>query len=154
MKQAVWYWVQMLVMVVGELVSWSVLAAAQPPGALPPPATRLGNAITALGLDAATRGQVHQIVEASRAEHQRLRRELRAAYRHLRFLLAQEEPDEAAVMAQADAVGALRTALQKQRLRTMLQVRALLTPAQRAQLLEVLRAQRPRGPCRPHAFDD
>jgi Spy/CpxP family protein refolding chaperone len=56
--------------------------------------------------------------------------------------LEHENPDEAAVMAQADAIGALKTEAQKHRLRTMLQVRALLTPEQRTKLLDMLRARR------------
>jgi Spy/CpxP family protein refolding chaperone len=48
--------------------------------------------------------------------------------------LEQEDPDEAAVMEQAEAIGALRTESRKQGLRTLLDVRALLTPEQRDDL--------------------
>jgi hypothetical protein len=53
----------------------------------------------------------------------------------MRTLLSQEVPNEAAVMQQADAIGALKLALLKQRLQAMLRIRALLTPAQRQELM-------------------
>jgi hypothetical protein len=55
----------------------------------------------------------------------------------LRALLASDAPDAGAVMAKADAIGAAETALQKQRLRTMLAVRALLTSEQRRELVKI-----------------
>ena len=55
----------------------------------------------------------------------------------MRALLSQEVPDEAAVMRQADAIGALELAARKQRLQVMLRIRALLTPAQRQELMRL-----------------
>jgi hypothetical protein len=52
----------------------------------------------------------------------------------MRALLSQEEPNEAAVMQQADTIGALELAALKQLLHVMLRIRALLTPAQRQEL--------------------
>jgi Spy/CpxP family protein refolding chaperone len=53
----------------------------------------------------------------------------------MRALLSQELPDEAAVMQQADAIGALELAERKNRLQAILQIRAVLTPAQRQELI-------------------
>jgi hypothetical protein len=55
----------------------------------------------------------------------------------MRTLLSQEVPNEAAVMQQADAIGALEIAIRKQRLQVMLRIRALLTPAQRQELMRL-----------------
>jgi hypothetical protein len=87
-----------------------------------------------LGLDQQTLATLRTLVEASRAQAEPLRGELRRAYAQMRALLSQEVPSEAAVMQQADAIGALELAARKQRLQVMLQIRALLTPAQRQEL--------------------
>jgi Spy/CpxP family protein refolding chaperone len=142
--------VQLLALVLCGLVSMSVLALAHPPGPAPPPhGGRLKQLIADLGLDEKTLTEVNQVLEESQAEHQELRRQLREAHEHMRTLLEQAEPDEVTVMAQADTIGALETETQKQRLRTILRVRAFLTPAQRAKLLELLRARYPRRSARP-----
>jgi len=53
----------------------------------------------------------------------------------MRALLSQELPDEAAVMQQADTIDALELTERKNRLQAMLRIRALLTPAQRQELI-------------------
>jgi Spy/CpxP family protein refolding chaperone len=102
---------------------------------------RFKQLIAALGLDEKTLTEVNTVLDASHAEHQELRRKLYEAREHMRSLLEQERPDEAAVMSQADTIGALETQAQKLRLQTILHVRALLTPEQRAKLLDMLRAR-------------
>jgi Spy/CpxP family protein refolding chaperone len=87
-----------------------------------------------LGLNQETLRTIHTIVDASRAQGETLRADLRQAYAQMRALLSQEEPNEAAVMQQADAIGALELAARKQRLQVMLRIRALLTPVQRQEL--------------------
>jgi Spy/CpxP family protein refolding chaperone len=87
-----------------------------------------------LGIDQATLAQIRAIVDASRDEGRTLLDQVRAERRTMRDLLDQANPDEAAVMAQADVVGDAMTALHKHRLATMLKIRALLTPEQRAAL--------------------
>ncbi len=126
-------------------VSLPALALARPPGSHPPHEKRLEQLVEALNLDPETLAKVTQIIAASKAEHRELRRKLWEASKHMRTLLGQENPDGTAVMAQAEVIGALKTESQKLRLRTMLQVRALLTPEQRMRLLEMLRAGRPCG---------
>jgi hypothetical protein len=90
-----------------------------------------------LGLDQQTLATIRTLVEASRAQAETLRVELRQAYAQMRALLSQEVPSEAAVMQQADAIGTLELAARKQRLQVMLQIRALLTPAQRQELVRL-----------------
>ena len=90
-----------------------------------------------LGLDQETLATIRTIVDASRAQGETLRTELRQAQAQMRTLLSQEVPNEAAVMQQADAIGALELAVRKQRLQAMLRIRALLTPAQRQELMRL-----------------
>ena len=90
-----------------------------------------------LGLDQQTLATIRTLVEAARAQAKTQRAELRQAYAQMRALLSQEAPSEAAVMQQADAIGALELAARKQRLQVMLQIRALLTPAQRQELVRL-----------------
>lgn len=90
-----------------------------------------------LGLDEGTRAAIRAIADASRARSEAIRNELRTAYTRMRALLSQDLPDEAAVMQQADAIGTLKTAESKNRLQAMLQIRALLTPTQRQELIRL-----------------
>jgi len=90
-----------------------------------------------LGLDQETLGTIRTIVDASRAQEETLRAELRQAQAQMRTLLSQEVPNATAVMQQADAIGALELASRKQRLQAMLRIRALLTPAQRQELMHL-----------------
>jgi Spy/CpxP family protein refolding chaperone len=93
-----------------------------------------------LGLDREILTAIRAIVEASRAPGETLRAELRQAQAQMRVLLSQEVPNEAEVMQQADAIGALELAVRKQRLQVMLRIRALLTPAQRQELIRLQEA--------------
>ncbi|MGD2062674.1 MAG: Spy/CpxP family protein refolding chaperone [Nitrospirota bacterium] len=97
-----------------------------------------------LGIDQATLDQIRAIVDQSRAEGHTLYDQVRRERRTMRDLLDEESPDEAAVMAQADVVGDAMTALKKHHLATMLKIRALLTPEQRAALAEIRREMGPR----------
>jgi Spy/CpxP family protein refolding chaperone len=93
-----------------------------------------------LGLDQEILTAIRAIVDASRAQGETLRTELRQAQAQMRVLLSQEAPDEAAVMQHADAIGALELAIRQQRLQAMLRIRALLTPAQRQELMRLQEA--------------
>jgi Spy/CpxP family protein refolding chaperone len=104
----------------------------------PPPIERvLEEYAERLGLDGDTRSEIRAIADAERAQADAHRERLRELHAQLREILRRDPPDEAAVMRQADAIGAAETEAHKHRLRTMLAIRALLTPAQREALVEI-----------------
>jgi Spy/CpxP family protein refolding chaperone len=90
-----------------------------------------------LGLDAATLAKIRAAADASRPEHERLEAELHALRQEMWTLLSEDAPEHDAVMRLADRVGAAETALDKHRLATLLEVRALLTPEQRRELVRI-----------------
>ena len=100
-----------------------------------------------LGLEAQTHAHNEVIEDEGRTESRALRLRLKVLNAELRELLGGEEPDEARVMSKADTIGELETKGRKIRLRTMIRVRALLTPDQRDKLVRIhakrkLRAKR------------
>ena len=109
-----------------------------------------------LGLDDATREKVRANIDASRAESEPLRDRVHDGYHTLRKLLMQDAPDRDAVMKQAEKVGELRIALAKLRLATLLDVRALLTPEQRAEMMAIHEERKSRflGPVLEGCADD
>ncbi len=116
-----------------------------PPVRHAPHGLRLERLVEELGLDAQTLAQVDAIIDASRDKKRTLRRQLREVRKQMRSLLEAEEPQEAELLEQADRIGSLRTELRKEQLKTMLRVRALLSPGQRAKLLERLNKGPRRG---------
>lgn len=90
-----------------------------------------------LGLDDETREAIDGIVDESRERARGLHRELRGLHREMRDLLSQENPDEAAVMQQAEAIGQAETELHKHRIGALIKIRALLTDEQRAELIRI-----------------
>ena len=131
-----------------EWSGWGAGGWAQPQGPPvrhAPPGLRLERLVEELGLDAQTLAQVDAIIDASREKKRTLRRQLREARRQMHSLLEAEEPQEAELLEQADRIGGLRTELRKEQLKTMLRVRALLSPGQRARLLERLNKGPHRG---------
>ncbi len=98
-------------------------------------------------LPAETQAAVYAQIDGARAERRPLEASLDAARQRMRELLEQEPASVEAVMAQADTIGALETQLQKLGLRTMVAIRALVTPEQ----WESLRPGRPGEPRGPEA---
>ena len=95
-----------------------------------------------LGLDAEMLAKIRAAAGESRPEHERLAEELHALRLEMRTLLSEDTPDPDAVMHLADRVGAAETALDKHRLATLLQIRALLTPDQRRELVRIYEERR------------
>jgi Spy/CpxP family protein refolding chaperone len=118
-------------------------AWARPPGG-PAGGARLEHMIERLDLAPEVLTEVDSVIDASRTRQRELRRELRGAHEAMRGYLEAEVPDEGAVLAQAEEVGRLRTELDKDRLRTLLRVQALLPADARAQLVEQMK-RRGRG---------
>jgi Spy/CpxP family protein refolding chaperone len=137
------------------------IATAQPPSAFEvrhrhgggPPFDRfLERHAERLKLDDATRERIRAIGTDAMKEVQPLRQKLQDSREEMRKLLVQDTPDETAVMQQAERIGSLETELQKHRLRTMLRIRALLTPEQRQELVKI--HQERGGRQRRHAPDE
>lgn len=87
---------------------------------------RLERKLETLDLSPETQAAVDRAMEQARANGKVQRKQLREAHARLRTLLEHDAPAAEAVMAQADEIGALRTAAQKQRLRTLLELRSLV----------------------------
>ena len=109
-----------------------------------------------LGLDEETREKIRAKIDASRSASEPLRDQVHDGYRALRELLMQDAPNRDAVMQQAQEVGELRISLAKLRLATLLDVRALLTPEQRAEMIAIHEERKSRfiGPIREGCADD
>jgi Spy/CpxP family protein refolding chaperone len=90
-----------------------------------------------LGLDQETRVKIRGIIERVRESREARRPKIQAAYEHMHELLSVEQPDDAAVMAQAELIGALELADRKERLMAMLTIRTVLSPEQRAELVRI-----------------
>jgi Spy/CpxP family protein refolding chaperone len=79
-----------------------------------------------LELDAETQAAVDRVMDGARIAGRAQRKQLWQAREQMRALLEQDTPAVEAVMAQADAIGALEVAMQKQRLRTVLELRVVV----------------------------
>jgi Spy/CpxP family protein refolding chaperone len=102
-----------------------------------------------LGLSKETRASVQKILDDAKPQAEQLRTQIRSAHEKMRGLLDKDPVDESAVMAQADEVGKLMTEDRKLHLSTLIHVRALLTPEQRAQLTKLMQEHGPGGPHGP-----
>ncbi|MDH4016094.1 MAG: Spy/CpxP family protein refolding chaperone [Actinomycetota bacterium] len=105
----------------------------------------------ALGLDDETKASIERIVGESRARSKSLEETRREAKETLRQLIESDAVDRAAVMRQVDAVGALELEQSKLRTGTILDVRAQLTPEQRALLDERRKSRKAAGRHCKHA---
>ena len=114
------------------------------PGGAPPIDGLLEHHADELGLDAGTRERIHGLAEQAREASQPLEEELRELHDGMRALLGQNSPSPMEVMKQAERIGSTETAMHKSRLATMLEIRALLTPEQRAKLVQIFEARRER----------
>ncbi len=105
---------------------------------------RLEKHLDELGLDDAQREKVRVILDAARAEREGGRERMVSAFESMHVLLEADAPDEAAVLAKADEIGALRNERHKAMLRTLLRVRAELSREQRQKLSEIMRRDGPK----------
>jgi Spy/CpxP family protein refolding chaperone len=98
----------------------------------------LEDKVAKLELPAETSAAVQKVLDEARPEGEALMQKAREAHEAMRALLEKDPADEAAVMAQADVAGAAMTEHRKHELRTLIRVRALLTPEDRAELSEMM----------------
>jgi len=148
-------------LIVGAIVVAGLLAtqafarsprAPQGPGvppAGPPPIEGIIAHAEELGLDESTVEALAVLAESERSESEALLADLEAAHEDLRALLDAETPDEAAILQQAELIGSVETDLRKTQLRSMLQLRALLSPEQRERLKELAPPPPPAVPTAP-----
>ena len=68
-----------------------------------------------LGVDDETRAEIEERFDASREQAEPLRLAVREAHRELREMLRADEPDRAAILAQADRIGELEGELKEGR---------------------------------------
>ncbi len=97
-----------------------------------------------LNLDEATVTQLKDRVYAAEKEGIGLKAQLEEARLELRRALDNADPDRATVMNKIDEVGRLHTALRKHKTGLMLDLRAMLTPDQRAELKALMEKRRKR----------
>lgn len=88
---------------------------------------------------------MNAVIDAGRDKKRTLREQLHEARKQMHSLLDTDSPSESAVMRQVEHIGALRTELRKEQLKTMLGVRALLSPEQRAVLRDAFGKHGRRG---------
>ena len=113
------------------------------PGHASPPHELIRAHADELGLDAATVDEIVQIAEDSHDEIRETHEAIRMEKDKLHELLRAETPNRQRVMAQVDAVSRAEAAMKKQQLGILMDIRALLTPEQRAALNRI---QPKRGP--------
>ncbi len=104
---------------------------------MPYPAGLIERHAKRLGVDEAMVKQMRETMDASRTENEKLRKNVEGEQVALRKLMEQDVPDEAAVMAHAEKIGALIGEQRKTALRAVLKVRGMLTPEQRAELAKI-----------------
>ena len=106
-----------------------------------------------LGLDGPTAARMKEKVFEGQKQGIAMEAELKTARVELRQLLDQDAPPRAEVMQQVDKIGALATQQRRFRIGLLLDVRAMLTPEQRAKLKKMKPVTRrpPHGPGGPGA---
>ena len=142
MKRLTWYYIRLILLIGGGLISLSTPGFTQPLG--PPAGLPPENLFATLGLDEETQAEIRTIRTTYRAELSKLFPQLQQAHQRMNALLDQDTPEEATVMEQIETMATIQMKIKQERLRTMLRVRALLTPAQRAALREKKMRTRPR----------
>jgi Spy/CpxP family protein refolding chaperone len=100
------------------------------------PLKRLEGRLDNLGLQPQTLETARALLDKAREQRRASHGELRQARDRMHELMLDEKPDVDAVLAQVDTIGGLETRAKKERLRTLLELRALLTSEQWAQLNE------------------
>ncbi len=116
-------------------------AIARPPGGH----GGLERQIERLELDEDTQAAVDRILDDSRTAQRALHREIRTAHEQMREQLVSVDSDEASLLAQAERISGLDLEINKARIATHLELRAILTSEQ----MEALAAIAEERPTRP-----
>lgn len=94
--------------------------------------------IETLDLAPETRDAAYELLDRARQQRRSVRAEMRQGREKIREMLAQDSPDQDAILAQADALGAVRLEARKAQLRTLVGLRKLLTAEQWQELQEAM----------------
>lgn len=109
-------------------------AVARPPMGAHDHIAMLEQRVASLKLDESTRNAIYAILDGAKPAQRELQEQMRTELTATRAILEQEAPDETQLMAQVDRTSAVATELRKHQLRTLLAVRAQLTPEQGREL--------------------
>ncbi len=114
--------------------AWSFFGGHHRKHAGHPPDHLIAEHAEELGLDEGQQEELRELLEDSRENGEELQEEVHERKEEMRELLSEESPDEGDVMRKAEAIGQAEIAAHKNRLSTMLKIRALLNPEQREKL--------------------
>jgi len=92
-----------------------------------------------IGLSEETVAKIDAVIKAGKAEEAKLREENMAAIKELNELLAQNLPSEKELMAAADKVGANAEKSRELKMKSVIEMRSLLTPEQLEKFMEFRR---------------
>lgn len=95
-----------------------------------------------LGIEQAQLDQIKGLLEANKAQAESLRADVKAARTALKEAMQADSPDKQAVLALQADVGAAKQAAAQHRLAVMLDVKALLTPAQQDAIQQMRQERR------------
>ena len=134
----------------------TLASANSPPARAQDPADgpRLERLAKSLDLTGAQRTKMREAGERQMRRGILERADLAIARLDLRQLLRADKPDPKAIDAQVDRIAGMRAQLQKERLAMMLDMRSMLTDAQRAKLRELKAARKFRGKPGPHRMPE
>lgn len=105
---------------------------------------RFEKQLESLDLTAEQKTKVDAILATARERNAKDRTALKEGYQKLHTMLEAEPPDEKAILDQIEKLGELKTEGQKAMMRTMLSVRAELTPEQREELKSQMKERKER----------
>ncbi len=102
-----------------------------------PPGVVLDLVADRLGIDAARRAEIRALLAARFDETRALRDERERVRERLREILSRPDPHRAEALDDVDTLSAIEAELRRVRLGVLLDVRALLTPAERVELVAI-----------------
>jgi Spy/CpxP family protein refolding chaperone len=94
-----------------------------------------------IGLTEAQSQELKKLVPGAQKDMQEYREKMEKLAEEQANLLSQDTPDEVAVMKVVEQLGQMRTEIAKKRIQQVLAAQKILTPEQRAQLREKLKAR-------------
>ena len=109
----------------------------RPDGHGPDPGVFPDRLLEEVGVDQTKREEIATLSQTSEVRAGELHEQIHTARETLRGLLEQDSPDSDRVMNKVEEIGALEIEADKHRLTTMLSIRTLLTPEQRARLAKL-----------------